>query len=153
MSLDYQYVSNKLEQWLQTKIEEAGARGAVVGISGGLDSAVTAVLCKRAFPGETLGVIMPCYSQVEDTEDGRLVADKFDINYLVRDLGSVLDQLLETLEEKPPDREQMAVANIKPRLRMTTLYYYAARNNYLVVGTDNWSELKVGYFTKHGDGG
>ena len=47
----------------------------------------------------------------------------------------------------------MALANIKPRLRMTTLYYYASLNNYLVIGTDNWSELKVGYFTKYGDGG
>ncbi|HMA60650.1 MAG TPA: NAD(+) synthase, partial [Halanaerobiales bacterium] len=55
--------------------------------------------------------------------------------------------------EEQESQANFALANAKPRLRMVTLYYYAAQNNYLVLGTDNWSELKVGYFTKYGDGG
>ncbi|ACL70651.1 NAD+ synthase [Halothermothrix orenii] len=151
--LDYKHVTAVLVDWIRDKITEAGANGAVVGMSGGIDSAVTSVLCKKAFKENTLGIIMPCHSSDKDLEDARLVADAFDIKYIVKDLGPVFDNFIELLGADSQTGDDMAVANIKPRLRMTTLYYYAARNNYLVVGTDNWSELTVGYFTKYGDGG
>ena len=153
-SLDYNKVEGFLVKWLKEKIEAAGAKGAIFGLSGGIDSAVTSVLCQKAFGDNILGVIMPCHSNETDKADAKLLAERFNIKYIIRDLGSVFDEFLMEVEgsiEKVPG--SLALANVKPRLRMTTLYYYAAKNNYLVVGTDNWSELKVGYFTKYGDGG
>lgn len=154
LDLDYSQVEKVLVEWLRKKIKEAGAKGAVVGLSGGIDSAVTSVLCKKAFGEEVLGIIMPCYSNESDEKDASLVAETFNINYIRKDLSPVFDEFLNIFEDEGKKEEgNLALANIKPRLRMTTLYYYAQRNNYLVVGTDNWSELKVGYFTKYGDGG
>ncbi len=154
MNLDLEHIENILVEWLKGKVKEAGSKGAVVGLSGGIDSAVTSVLCKKAFGDRVLGVILPCYSNKEDEEDAKLVAEKFKIKYIQKDLGPVYDKLLLTLDARgDTENNNMSVANIKPRLRMVSLYYYAARNNYLVIGTDNWSELKTGYFTKFGDGG
>jgi NAD+ synthase len=150
---DYNQIIEQLVEWIRDKVTEAGCNGAVIGLSGGIDSAVTATLCKKAFPDNTLGVIMPCYSDPQDALDAQAVAEEFDISYKVVDLSSTFDQLLESIEGEADVEKSMAVANIKPRLRMTTLYYHASINNSLVVGTDNRSELKVGYFTKFGDGG
>ncbi len=126
----------------------AGAKGAVVGMSGGVDSCVAAILCKRALADEVLGVIMPCNSDPTDEEHAHLVAELLDIRTQTVDLGSVFDLLLSVL----PADGQLAVANVKPRLRMLTLYFFSNLLDYLVVGTGNKSELMMGYFTKHGDG-
>ncbi|MGM0436911.1 MAG: NAD(+) synthase [Bacillota bacterium] len=157
--LDYKEVEKSLKTWLTNKVNKAGADGAVIGISGGIDSAVTAVLCKKVFKKDTLGVILPCNSNKEDKNDAKLLADKFNINYKTKDLSEIYESFVmnlkedENKEDKIDNSKDMALANIKPRLRMIALYYYASINNYLVIGTDNWSELKVGYFTKYGDGG
>ncbi len=124
-----------------------------VGLSGGIDSSVTAALLKRATEIEAFGLIMPCHSSTEDREDAILVAEALDIDYDELDLSKHYDLLLRDFKDLMPGEDKLAEANIKPRLRMTTLYYLAARNNYLVIGTDNWSELFTGYFTKYGDGG
>ncbi|WP_018248238.1 NAD+ synthase [Orenia marismortui] len=153
LNKDYDQMVDKLVEWIQKKVKQAGCNGVVVGLSGGIDSAVTATLCKKAFPENTFGVIMPCYSDPQDAKDAKLVAEKFAIPYQVVDLSTTFDQLLKSIEGRADVEKSMAVANIKPRLRMTTLYYYASIKNSLVVGTDNRSELKVGYFTKYGDGG
>jgi len=154
VNLDLNHVENILIEWIKGKVEEAGAKGAVVGLSGGIDSSVTSVLCKKAFDNHVLSVILPCYSNKEDEEDAKKIAEKFAIDYLQKDLGPVLDKFLMTLSGKQEiENNKLAVANMKPMLRMVTLYYYAAQNNYLVICTDNWSELKTGYFTKYGDGG
>ncbi|WP_237660997.1 NAD(+) synthase [Tepidanaerobacter sp. GT38] len=139
-----------LVTWLQEYAKQAGAAGAVFGMSGGIDSAVVSVLCKKAFEENALGLIMPCYSDENDEKDARLVADKFGIKYHTVVLNSVYDEFLNAVEQTD---KKMAKANIKPRLRMMTLYYYASIKNYLVVGSENKSELTVGYFTKYGDGG
>lgn len=150
-------VSRRLVTWIRQKVFEAGARGVVLGLSGGLDSAVVAALCKQAFPQTTLALILPCYSSDQDLEDARLVASAFDLEYKEISLDLVYDQLLQILgvsrEHEVDPNHRMALANLKPRLRMIVLYYYANLNNYLVVGTGNRSELTVGYFTKYGDGG
>jgi NAD+ synthase len=127
----------------------------VFGLSGGLDSSVVAALCKRAFAEEILGVIMPCYSIPEDAEHARLVAGKFAIPTREVVLDGVLDTLLEVLPPATGEASlsQLAKANLKVRLRMITLYYFANQLRYLVVGSSNRSELAVGYFTKYGDGG
>ncbi len=127
----------------------------VIGMSGGVDSSVVAVLCKRAFSETTLGVIMPCHSSKIDREHAEFLAAKFYIPFKVVVLDKVFDTLLMVLPGNGYDAatRKLAANNIKPRLRMVTLYYFANRLNYLVVGASNKSELSVGYFTKYGDGG
>jgi len=154
MNLDYEHVETTLIEWLKGQVKNANAEGVVLGLSGGIDSSVTAVLAKKAFPNNTLGVVMPCYSNKQDKVDAIKIAKQFDIDYKVKDLGPFYDSFKEIVNAEEKDsKNNLALANVKPRLRMTTLYYYSAQNNYLVLGTDNWSELKVGYFTKYGDGG
>ncbi len=148
-------IQQKLITWIKEKVEKAGAKGAVVGLSGGVDSSVVAVLCKKAFPKNTLGLIMPCQSKESDIQDAKKIATKFKIPYKIVSLdevyNSLVHQLLESKLHSQPNK--IALGNIKPRLRMITLYYFANLLNYLVVGTGNKSELTLGYFTKYGDGG
>lgn len=148
-------LADKLTQWIKDEIEKAGAKGAIVGLSGGIDSSCVAALCKRAFPDEVLGVIMPCHNNPQDAEDARMLAEKLDIPYHVIELNEPFNWFVRkfTGEEYDVYCNDMTIANIKPRLRMTTLYYLAARKNYLVVGTSNKTEMVVGHFTKYGDGG
>ena len=148
-------LAKKLVKWIGQQVSAAGCRGVVFGLSGGLDSSVVAALCKRACPDSTLAVIMPCDSDQTDTQHAREVADRFGIVTEAVALEETLDSVLRALPagDYPPDAERLAKANIKPRLRMIVLYYLANRLNYLVAGTGNRSELSVGYFTKHGDGG
>jgi NAD+ synthase len=141
---------DKITDWLRAYAAQARADGYVVGLSGGIDSACTAVLCQRAMGARVIGVLMPCHSLPADAEMARLVADRFGIETHVVDLGPAYDTLLDSL---PLAVSDLAKANIKPRLRMTTLYALAQARNYLVAGTGNKSELAVGYFTKYGDGG
>jgi len=147
--MDYEEIERKIVQWLKGKVEEAGAKGLVLGISGGIDSSVTAVLVKKAVGDNHLALILPCHSHPQDLEHATLVAKTFGLKTETVDLTPVYDLLLTILPPGTP----MARANLKPRLRMLTLYYYANNLNYLVVGTGNKSELMVGYFTKYGDGG
>lgn len=140
----------KIIIWLKEKVNAANAKGLVFGLSGGIDSAVLAALSKKAFPETTLGIIMPCHSQDEDEEDARYLAEKLDIDIAKVKLDDVYDMLL---KESDLECSELAKSNIKPRLRMTTLYYYAQSLNYLVAGGTNKSEFTTGYFTKHGDTG
>lgn len=149
--------------WIKEKVLSAHAKGVVFGLSGGLDSAVVGALCIRAFPNRTLGLIMPCLSAQQDITDAELVASVFRIPVRLIDLRPVFENfvsLLKTVtkenkngstESSEPD-EKVTLGNLKARLRMCTLYYFANKYNYLVVGTGNKSELMMGYFTKYGDG-
>jgi NAD+ synthase len=148
-------LAGKLVDWTRKKVTEARGKGVVIGLSGGIDSAVVAVLCKRAFPDNTLCINLPCHSNPEDQKHAGLVADKFSIVYKVIVLDSLYDSFLKLLPADKVDAalDRLAKSNLKVRLRMVTLYYYANRLNYLVAGSSNRSELAVGYFTKWGDGG
>ena len=153
----------RIARWLRERADDAGARGFVFGLSGGIDSAVVARLCQLAKPQRVLGVLLPCYSHSQDEEDARLVASTFSIPLVRVDLDSTFDALTEALQtavkglptqvESLDIKQQMPEANVKPRLRMSALYFIANSLNYLVVGTGNRSELTLGYFTKYGDGG
>lgn len=141
----------RIVHFLREKVEEAGARGLVFGMSGGVDSSVVAVLAQRALEDSILGLIMPCYSLPEDAKDAQLVAETFSIPYRIVSLEKPFDAFLEVLGEEK--NLTLPLANLKPRLRMCTLYFFANKLNYLVCGSSNRSELTVGYFTKYGDGG
>lgn len=142
---------NKIVEWLRIKVENANGKGLVFGLSGGVDSAVVAGLAKKAFPKNSLGIIMPCHSNPIDEKHALLVADSIDLETEKVDLSSTYDELIKAVHIE--ESNDLAKANIKPRLRMTTLYYYAGSYNYLVLGSSNKSEFTVGYFTKHGDSG
>ncbi|MBN1180393.1 MAG: NAD+ synthase [Anaerolineae bacterium] len=143
--------SDQIVIWLREYAKAARTSGFVFGLSGGVDSAVVAALAARAVgPERTLGVLMPCQSLPEDARLGRLVAETFHIPLENVPLDAAYEALLATL---PPSDVSMAAANIKPRLRMITLYYLAQSHDYLVIGSGNKTELSVGYFTKYGDGG
>ena len=155
--------ADKIASWLVDRAMAAGARGYVFGLSGGIDSAVVAKLCQMAFPQRVLGVMLPCYSHPQDEADARLAATAFSIPVARVDLGPTFDALTDSLShavkglpshvESIDIKQQMPDANLKPRLRMTSLYFIANSLNYLVAGTGNRSEITLGYYTKYGDGG
>ena len=140
---------NAVSSWIKKQVGKAGAKGIVVGLSGGIDSAVVAALAKRSLDPEVLGLILPCHSESQDALDARLVAIHLGLETITVDLTPVFDLLLTLL----PPADVTITANLKPRLRMLTLYHYAGLRQYLVAGTSNKSEIAVGYFTKFGDGG
>ncbi len=145
-----------LSDWILSRVKEAGAAGAVVGVSGGVDSAVVLALCVRSLGGNVLGLILPCHSGRQDIEHAELVLRHFGARWRTVVLDSVYDELLTAAgarERGGGNVRDLAQANIIPRLRMTTMYYYANILNYMVVGTSNRSEMTVGYSTKYGDGG
>lgn len=143
-------IVDNLVEWLRDSVKEANCKGIVYGLSGGVDSAVIAALSKLAFGDESLAIMMPINSSFEDEIDAKLVIDKFNLNAIKVDLSRTYSEFVEIVEKGD---NNMAYANVKPRLRMTTLYYYAQLKGYLVVGTSNKSEFTVGYFTKYGDSG
>ena len=155
--------ANVLVQWLRDRAEDAGTNGFVFGLSGGIDSAVVARLCQMAAPNRVLGVILPCYSHAQDEADAYIMADAFGIPTAKVDLGGTFDALTGELHDAIKGlprtvhvtdiKQQLPEANIKPRLRMASLYFIANSLNYLVVGTGNRSEIALGYYTKYGDGG
>jgi len=102
-----------------------------------------------------VGVLMPCHSSREDMKHAQALATQFSIPTKTVVLDSIFDALLKALpnNEVDPNVSRLAEANLKARLRMLTLYYFANRLGYMVAGSGNRSELSVGYFTKYGDGG
>ncbi|MGI6363843.1 MAG: NAD(+) synthase [Bacillota bacterium] len=153
LMVDYQEVTAKIVAWLKEKVSAAGAKGCVLGLSGGIDSAVVAALAQKAYPQDTLAVILPVESSPEDVEDAWLVARHLGLRAVEINLESVYHSFLAAFNTREPAGADLAAANIKPRLRMAALYYLAAKSNCLVVGTGNKSEIITGFFTKYGDAG
>ncbi|MFC2010817.1 NAD(+) synthase [Chloroflexota bacterium] len=152
--MNVEELAEKLIIWIREKVLASGHKGVVLGMSGGIDSSVAAVLCQRALPQSTLGVLMPCYSIQEDEEHALAIARKFSIPTKTVVLDIVFDTLLKVLsDDNGAQTSQLANANLKARLRMITLYCFANQLNYMVVGSSNRSELAIGYSTKYGDGG
>lgn len=149
--LDYKKIVLNIQNWLTNYLKSTNLKGFVVGLSGGVDSAVTAGLCVNTVGKEkVLGVGLPCESISQDLQYGKLVAEFLGIPFHIVDLTSTYKELLKFLPAEIKSHS-MAFANIKPRLRMITLYFIAQSMGYLVGGTGNRTELAIGYFTKYGD--
>ncbi len=143
----------RLERFLTTHLEETGARCLVVGMSGGLDSSVTAALCARALGGRrVLGISLPEKETRNDKalEDARLVASKYRIRLKIIDITPIVGASRNTLDAEKA--RGVPWGNVKARLRAMVLYYFANTEHGLVVGTGDKSEIMLGYFTKFGDG-
>ncbi len=157
--------ADQITAWLRRRLTASGARGFVVGMSGGLDSSVVARLCQIAAPEQVVGLVMPCESAEADAIDALMVARRFGIPATIVDLAPSYHRLAADVSAglhaptvaaaataATPALTRMALANLKARLRMSTLYFIANALEHLVAGTSNRSELLAGYFTKHGDG-
>jgi len=144
-----------IENFIRRKVKEAGAKGVVIGLSGGVDSAVVATLCARALgKGKVKVLIMPesDTASAGNINDAKKVANLLGVDFQVIDFNSVYREFKKIL---PIFKESALIpnGNLKARIRMCMLYYFANRNNLLVAGTGNRSEIVMGYFTRYGDGG
>ncbi len=153
--------ANRIIEFIRDYYAKNNLGGAIIGISGGKDSAVVAALFTKALGKENvIGVTMPCHSLSTDKSDAELISEHFGFEMINFDLTSTYDSFkneLGNLGEFNEVQTKNSDINIKPRLRMATLYYLAALysslkgKTYLVAGTSNKCELFVGYFTKGGD--
>lgn len=147
--MPYSELTEKITDWIREKVRGAGVNGVVIGLSGGIDSGVTAALCTRALGAENvLGLIMPCGSIPEDTRDGHRTAQHLGVAVKEIQLSGVLDAFVSA--GKLDTEDILNLANVKARLRMAMCYAHS--ENRLVAGTGNMSETVTGYWTKWGDG-
>lgn len=138
--------------FIRQTVDQAGSKGAIIGLSGGIDSALVAALLVRALGRDRVhGLILPCESSDEDIRDAVQLAQALGLSYDIFDLTQTYMAFLQ--DNGMEKEENLHFANIKPRLRMTTLYFHGGLRGYLVAGTANRSEMVTGYFTKYGDGG
>lgn len=149
---DYQEELSKRVDFIKNLLKTSGTTGIVYGNSGGKDSALVGIICKKACDN-TVGITMPCSKRNygEDIKDGLEVAEKYGIKTLNVEIAP-MKEVVEKNVSAITKIGDLASANIAPRLRMTTLYAYAGSNNMLVAGTGNRTETYIGYFTKWGDG-
>jgi NAD+ synthase len=140
-------IVQQITHWLTTQLKETKTEGFILGLSGGLDSAVCAALVRKA-TDNCLGLILPIESDVKDIDDASTVASQLNMKTQYIDLTAIYHNLVKLM----PAGDRLALGNIKARLRMTVLYYHANVLNYLVCGTGNKTEISLGYFTKYGDG-
>lgn len=151
-------LERELTDWIRTQVGQAGVGGVVFGLSGGIDSATVCGLAAHALgPDRCLGVIVPIASDPRDEALALDVAERFGVPTVRVALEPAFKAVLAALDTAPAERKDddaahLARANLKPRLRMMTLYYHANLRNLMVLGTGNRDEFAVGYFTKHGDG-
>jgi len=146
---DYASITKTIEGFLSEQIEKNHAKGIVLGLSGGIDSAVLAYLCKRKLEEKTLAIIMPDTSITPkiETEDALKMIALTGIEYKLVDIKPIVNEYTMYLEPNEKSR-----GNLRARVRTNILYYYANMKDYLVLGSSDKSEYQIGYFTKFGDG-
>ena len=151
--LDTKQTKETIIKFIQDKISQTNAKGLVVGLSGGIDSTLTAYLATQAVGRQNVfGIVMPSTTTpTEDKIHGTDIAKTLGIDYKEIAIDSILNEFLLVTQYKT-ENEQLAIGNLKARIRMSIIYYFANSKNYLVSGTGNKSEILIGYFTKHGDG-
>jgi len=146
---DYSKITSVIEKFLVEKIEENNSKGVILGLSGGIDSAVLAYICKRNLKEKTLAIIMPDteITPKSETEDALKMISLTGIEYKLIDINPIVKEYSMYLEPNAKSK-----GNLRARIRTNILYYYANSKNYLVLGSSDKSEHMIGYFTKHGDG-
>ena len=146
--IDYAAAAEAARGFIAERVSEAGASGVILGLSGGVDSAVAAALAHGA-PTGALAMIMPDsrVSPKKETERALALVDGLGMDYRLLDIAQISYEYSKVLE---PDR--LAAGNLRARIRAGILYYYASLRGMLVLGTGDRSELQIGYFAKHGDG-
>ncbi len=152
--IDYEYVTQRIIDFIKSYVKDSGAAGAVIGLSGGVDSSVTAYLLVRALGKDNvIGLILPYKTTPpEDIRDAKYVAETLGIKYYYVDIGEIRSAFAKSIPIFD-ESDRISAGNLLPRIRMTLLYYFANRFNMVVAGTGDKSELLIGYFTKYGDGG
>jgi len=146
---DYPVITETIERFLSEQIEKNNSKGLILGLSGGIDSAVLAYICKRKLQDKTLALIMPDTSITpkSETEDALKMIALTGIEYKLIDIKPIVNEYSMYLEPN-----EKAKGNLRARVRTNMLYYYANAKNYLVLGSSDKSEYMIGYFTKFGDG-
>lgn len=160
-TIDYKAVSENISEWLKQSANKAGIKGFVVGVSGGIDSAVVSTLCARTgLP--TLMLEMPIHQAQDQVTRARKHIDLITAKY--KNTDSAVIDLTETFEAfkksgvnvvgVTPEQYEFSLSNSRSRIRMTALYQFAGQLGYMVVGTGNKVEdFGIGFYTKYGDGG
>ena len=147
--MNWENIKEQLKSFLENEVKNTGLNKVVVGISGGLDSAVVAILCKEVFKDNMHGVLMPSkYSSDSSVEDAKELCEKFDISYETVNISPMVDGYFNNNDK---EASALRIGNLSARMRMSVLYDISARDNALVVGTSNKSEILLGYGTIFGD--
>ena len=146
---DYASITDKIEKFIENELEKNQAKGIILGLSGGIDSAVLAYICKRKLKEKTLALIMPdtAITPNIETEDAMRMIGLTGIEHKLIDIKPIVNEYSMYLEPN-----EKAKGNLRARVRTNILYYYANIKNYLVLGSSDKSEYLIGYFTKFGDG-
>ncbi len=146
---DYSLITLTIENFLEDQIKKTNSDGVILGLSGGIDSAVLAYVCKRKLKDKTLALIMPDADVTPDseTDDALKMISETGIEHKLIDINPIIAEYSRHVES-----DSKAVGNLRARVRTNILYYYANLKNYLVLGSSDKSEYMIGYFTKFGDG-
>ena len=146
---DYTKIQQNIETFLKDAVSQNKANGVIFGLSGGIDSVTVAYLCGKIFGKNALALVMPdsTVSPSNETGDALKVVGELELDYKLIDIDVIHKRFSNYLE---PD--ELALGNLRARIRANILYYYANLKNLLVLGTSDKSEYLIGYFTKFGDG-
>lgn len=155
--MDYSLITKKATDFIKNSVKNANADGVIFGLSGGIDSATIAYLCKKAIGNHCLAMIMPNheFTPESETDDGVLVATELKMKYIIRPINFIsnLFTVGNNIDDYRDEHNmRLTIGNLNARIRANYLYYEGQKRNYLVVGTDDKSEHLIGYFTKFGDG-
>jgi NAD+ synthase len=154
LELDFAEVEKRITRFIKEYVSNMNAKGAVIGLSGGVDSATIATLCSKALGGKNvLALMMPEKEtkKQQDIDEAKVIAEQFNIETQLVDLTSITESFYDAIPVFDPS-DKLCKGNIKARTRMIILYYYANKLNKVVCGSSDKSETLMGYFTKWGDG-
>lgn len=156
--MKYDIIIEEINDWLIEYLKKSKCNGFVVGVSGGIDSALTSTLCARTgYP--TLCIDMPILQNENEINRAEnhikwLKKNYNNVSHITIDLNNTFETFKSSVEKTENPNNNLSLANSRSRLRMTTLYYFSGIHNYLVAGTGNKVEdFGVGFYTKYGDGG
>jgi NAD+ synthase len=157
VDIDYGWIEGYLRRFIESELRESSRGGYVIGLSGGLDSSTTLALAVRSIGGEkVLALVMPDpeVTPEADVEDAVSLARALNVRYNVINIAPIVDAYKGAIPVyESEEKDKVPLGNLRARIRMTLLYYYANKLDYLVLGTGDRSEILIGYYTKYGDGG